>query len=160
MEEKKYSFRDGYNCKANPEIVGKRIEKLEKKNNGEVTPELVVEDAKNEKSPLHNCFEWNNDKAGERYRIQQARSLLGSLVVDIIIVKESIEVRAFVNLKTPDKEQSYCSFLIAKDDKYKMGLILQQAKNDLIRYTERYKIYKELLEITQQIKVIAESIEV
>jgi hypothetical protein len=40
-----------------------------------VTPKEILEKAKDPKSPLHKYFEWDNSKAGEQYRIYQARHL-------------------------------------------------------------------------------------
>ena len=42
--------------------------------NGEVRPSQLIEAAKPKTSPAHNGFEWNNKKAGQEYRLMQARS--------------------------------------------------------------------------------------
>lgn len=49
-----------------------------------VEPSEIVEKAKDESTELHKCFEWNNDIAAEKYRLHQARNLIGNLVVNII----------------------------------------------------------------------------
>jgi hypothetical protein len=43
---------------------------------GELTPSIVVEEAEDEESPLHDRFEWDNDKAAHEYRLAQARTLI------------------------------------------------------------------------------------
>ena len=43
------------------------------KKNGEVRPSELVEAAKPKTSPAHNGFEWDNKKAGQEYRLMQAR---------------------------------------------------------------------------------------
>lgn len=40
----------------------------------EITPEQVLEKARDEQSELHKCFEWNDSIAAEKYRLQQART--------------------------------------------------------------------------------------
>jgi hypothetical protein len=40
------------------------------------TPEGVVEAARAETSPLHGFFEWDDNIAGEKYRLGQARDLI------------------------------------------------------------------------------------
>lgn len=40
---------------------------------GEVGPELLVDSARPETSPVHHLFEWDDTTAGERYRLEQAR---------------------------------------------------------------------------------------
>lgn len=48
---------------------------------GKLTPELVVEVARDPGHPLHHRFEWNNSLAGEAYRRQQASELIRSVQV-------------------------------------------------------------------------------
>lgn len=48
---------------------------------GKLTPELVVEVARDPGHPLHHRLEWNNSLAGEAYRRQQASELIRSVQV-------------------------------------------------------------------------------
>lgn len=43
---------------------------------GAVTPSLVVEAAKDEDSPLHECFIWDDAQAAQEYRLIQARRVI------------------------------------------------------------------------------------
>ena len=45
---------------------------------GRIDPELVLDEAKDEASPLHSFFEWNDGTAATHYRIGQAYSLIAS----------------------------------------------------------------------------------
>ena len=40
-----------------------------------VTPQEILEKARDETSELHKCFEWDDSVAAERYRLQQAGNL-------------------------------------------------------------------------------------
>lgn len=60
---------------------------------GDITPEAVVDLAKNKESVLHDYFEWNNKKAAESYRLQQASGLLRRIDVVVIKGEEKIETR-------------------------------------------------------------------
>jgi hypothetical protein len=51
------------------------------KANGGLRPSEVVAAAKPKSSPLHNEFEWNDTKAGEEYRLYQARHLIRVCVI-------------------------------------------------------------------------------
>ena len=52
-------------------------------------------------SPLHRCFEWDNDRAADSYRIDQARKLIGSIVVAQIDDRPvNKEARAFVHIES------------------------------------------------------------
>ena len=46
----------------------------------EFTPEEIVESAKDETKELHKCFEWDDTKAADKYRLYQARVLTSQLV--------------------------------------------------------------------------------
>lgn len=67
-----------------------RINALDAKH-GTLTPELVVKDATSPKSPLHDYFEWDDDIAAHKFRLEQARTLIRS--VEVRITVEDIEVR-------------------------------------------------------------------
>lgn len=158
MEVKKYSFRDGFGWRVDPEVAGRRLDEIAKDRNGELTPELVLEDAEREESPLHNCFDWDNDKAGSKWRLHQARQLIGSIVVEVVI-KETENIRAFVNINYPDsKERHYVNIIDAANDEYKMKLIIDDARKQLRSWTQRFKIYQQLREVAMKIEELAETI--
>lgn len=64
--------------------IMKALKSLEALHNGMLTPYDVVEAAKNPKSPLHNSFEWDNQRAGEKYRLMQARIMLTTVKVEFM----------------------------------------------------------------------------
>lgn len=63
---------------------------------GVVTPEHVVDAARDPRSPLHEYFEWDDAEAAEAYRREQARALLRSWKVRIVTSDVSVDVPAFV----------------------------------------------------------------
>jgi hypothetical protein len=74
----------------------KALKKLMKRD-GKLHPRTVVDEARDESSPLHKHFEWDDSIAGEKYRLEQARTLICN--VRIIPDEGSKKsVRAFVNL--------------------------------------------------------------
>lgn len=93
-----------------------RIKRLET-TDGTVTPTRVVDDARADDSPLHDLFEWDDDKAAEAYRLQQARDVIGA--VHILVKSETFTYRAPAYVRDPDAEakaQGYRSVVaLAKD---------------------------------------------
>lgn len=63
-----------------------------------LTPRLVLDTAREPSHVLHSHFEWDNDEAAERYRLDQARALIRSFKV---VYREDDnarrKVRAFVS---------------------------------------------------------------
>lgn len=149
---KKYDFRPGFSWKVDPETAGKTIEQLAEKANGDVTPQMVVQEAKDKNNPLHTCFDWNNSEAGEKWRIHQARLLMGSLVVQIEYSQPQ-SIRAFVNLQTPER-QSYYPITDIMDDNAKMQLVIDQLKKKLISVSAQLRIYERLKKYSEKIDQI------
>jgi hypothetical protein len=52
------------------------IQNLAEKNEGRITPDTILADAKRKSSPLHKFFDWNDQKAGHKWRLEQARGLI------------------------------------------------------------------------------------
>jgi hypothetical protein len=58
---------------------------------------------------LHNHFEWNNTKAGEQYRLSQARNITNHIVEEIIVDGSPIEQRSFLSIVNIENEDIYVS---------------------------------------------------
>ena len=71
---------------------------------GRLTAEQVVDVARNETSALHGCFEWDDSKPAESYRIEQARELIRRVKIEITIQERTIKTVAYV--RDPDKDAS------------------------------------------------------
>jgi len=61
------------------DAIAARVALLEKRGNGRVTPEAVVDDARAPTSPLHDQFEWDEKKAAYQHNLDQARALIVSI---------------------------------------------------------------------------------
>jgi len=82
-----------------------RLRSLET-DNGELTPDRVVEDARQKSSPLHDLFEWDKSKAAQAHWIDQARVIIGA--VRVVVTNETTTVRAPVYVRDPEaKGQGY-----------------------------------------------------
>lgn len=64
-------------------------------------PQAVVAAARDEGSPLHKYFLWDDIRAAHAYRLDQARRLIRSVVVEV----EDVQVRAVYHV--PDSDRSY-----------------------------------------------------
>lgn len=86
------------------------LDALADRHNGELTPEIVVEAARDPGSPLHSYFDWNNDTAAHKFRLEQGRRLIR--VHRYEITYENMVLRTPVYVRNPDKsgnEQGYIS---------------------------------------------------
>jgi len=124
----------------------------EKSSDGGVRPEDLVKYAKPKDSPLHEHFEWDNKKAGQTYRVHQARQLIGKLRVEV----EGENVKQFhsIVLEVEEgKESKYFSLEKILTDKDLKSKALKQMVKDIKFFIKKYETHKELFEIVNTDKV-------
>lgn len=98
-------------------MISQEIISLEKKHS-RLTPALVVKAARNPKSPLHSAFEWDDSKAGEMYRLEQARSLIANVRAKITTTEHKYGYVSYIrDARVPAKEQGYVSVEKLRTDK-------------------------------------------
>lgn len=71
---------------------------IAKRDGGLLRPQAVVDEARPEESPLHRCFEWNDQIAGEKYRLVQAQQLIRSFKVVHEHDGKRVETPLFIGL--------------------------------------------------------------
>jgi hypothetical protein len=92
--------------KLTPECID-AIVALESKQ-GKLEPDQIINEAVKEDSPLHYYFEWDDEKAGQAHRLDQARELIRR--VKIVVTYEETEiktVRYIRDVETAGDEQGY-----------------------------------------------------
>jgi hypothetical protein len=115
-----------------------------------ITPQEVLEKAKDENSELHKCFEWNNDVAAEKYRLQQARAIIINLVYTPK-EKEEQTVRCFQITTERSVYQPTKQFLV-QENEYQS--LLARAKAELESFRKRYSTLTELEQVFEQIDIL------
>jgi hypothetical protein len=80
----------------------KLLTDMARRNGGVLKVEDVIAEASSADSILHKHFEWDDTKAAENYRREQARSLIQRCKITLV-EGEPVSVRAFVSLPT-DRE--------------------------------------------------------
>lgn len=77
-----YKFKQGNTFKGiDAQVVGDELERIRRANDGKLESTEVVRWAAEPDSPIHNAFTWDNEKAAEAYRLDEARSLIKSVVI-------------------------------------------------------------------------------
>jgi hypothetical protein len=147
----------GDNDSPTAQIVGKRLAEIAARNGG-IEPIYVVEDARNETSPLHKYFEWDDGEAAEKYRLHQARSLVNRVGVRYLDKPDAPIVQAFVNVlprsDDGDDHQRYEPVLSVMSDAEKRRRFMRQAINELRAWQKRYADLQELAEVFDAINRI------
>lgn len=71
---------------------------------GRILPKLVVEAAKNPRSPLHKEFEWDDKKAGYLWRLNRAQELIRE--IKMRVEYDTITVACPVYVSDPSSRES------------------------------------------------------
>ena len=135
---RKYKLKRGLPVSA--DIVAKEINALMKSNKGIISPNQLVNSAKKKKSPIHDCFTWDDTKAAKKYRIEEAKYLLRTVIVEYIQENKTYTTRAFVS--TNDKEYQKIESVLADDELVEH--LLEQAKKDFLAYKSKYQHLEKL----------------
>lgn len=142
-----YGWRSGSRVNLDAQAVGAAIERLTKRHNGVLEPGHIVDAARDEASPMHPHFQWDDAAAAELYREDQARELVRSLTVDISRSNlESRPIRAFVNVETGG-ERGYVSTATAMSSEDLRRQVLQRAFAELEAWRARHAELSELARI-------------
>ena len=136
-------------------IVGKEIEKIIEENSGAIIPETIVRRAKPKKSPIHNCFEWDDKVAAHLYRVEQASHLLRSVtVVTQAADDETIEVRAFPNIKS-EGGSYYTTIARVMDDVELSDQLESQILRELTYLRNKHKAQKTFRDVWHAVDALS-----
>ena len=92
-----FKFRESSGLAGNAQVVGETLHQIHRRH-GKLTPFEVVDAARSRKSALHRYFQWDNDKAADEYRKEQARYLIACVVTVQTGEDEVQPVRSFVSI--------------------------------------------------------------
>ena len=151
-----YEFADGARFQAgantNAKLVGEHLELLRQQCKGELTPQDVLADARNDNSPLHTFFEWNDGQAAEQFRLQQARGLIRSVVAIYVSEdKPAVRTKAYVHIPEPSAPH-YREAGHAMSQAKTRQMVLQRAWRELAAWKQRYADIKEFAELFEVIE--------
>lgn len=136
--------------------VEKRLNELAEQNGGLLLPEHVVDDAKKKTSPLHNHFEWDNNKAGHAWRLEQARVLIRS--VKIKVTEESVTVRANAYVQSADDGKGYKRTEVVRQDPEEARRTLKNEIRSLWYVVERVQKMAAALGLKDKVEMIIQRI--
>lgn len=119
----------------------------------EITPENVLNKARNEDTELHRCIEWDDSVASEKYRLIQARDIIRSIVIVTPEKEEQepVKIRTF-QISSETNVYKPTRVFLQEPDEYKT--LLKRAKEELAAFRQRYKMLSELEAIFAEIDLL------
>lgn len=134
----------GFNHKQ-AQVIGSELEKL-----GNFSPRDVLDVAKEPDSPLHLHFTWDDEKAGESWRIHEARQLVNHITVLVSVDGQKQEAKAFYSVpvrieETDTVEPRYVRIMHAVHDKAIQRTVLDDLLDDMNAFTKKYEQFKSIV---------------
>lgn len=117
-----------------------------------LTPDLVVDVARDPEHPLHGRFEWDDSVAGDAWRRHQARELIRS--VKVVYRKAEADkpersVRAFHAVRREDGHTFEPVEKVAEDP-FTRKLVLADMEREWKQLHQRYGEFEEFLSMVRQ----------
>ena len=143
-------WKNGSKISGDAEKVYCELEVI-RKHDGDITPQAVVAKAKAKRSAMHRHFEWNDESAGYRYRLEQARKLVRSIEI-IHVEAPKVPAKAYSVVTRPARSENkprkvYQSTEEALQDPVQRDEILGNAIRDAISYRRKYAALQELSQV-------------
>jgi len=132
---------------ANAQAIGEALEEL-----GEgISPDGLVDVAKTH-PVLNELFEWDDTSAAHRYRLSQARHILGHIAVVVKMPDGGMKpVRAFHSLEVVDEgdetpSRNYIHINVVKREPELAEAVVLRAKAEVKAWRQRYNHLREYFE--------------
>lgn len=155
MGTRAWQFAGGRVWPVDAQEAGDELDRIREANGGELRPEAVLSEARSESSLLHPCFEWDDSRAAEKYRREQAASLIRS--VRVLVVSEDGEkepARAYIRVLPAGADKpAYLPRAVVAAEPSLLSQAINEAVSDLRhaenRLAEFRALRKELSDLKQ-----------
>lgn len=130
------------------------LEKVRRKCGGTVPAQAVVDFARNSKTALHSRFTWNNTKAAELYRLEQARRIIRVYANILTEDRPDLVVRDYVRLPSDTPETGYRLTVDVMDDADQRMELLDTVMKELRRLRRKHYALSELASVWEAIDAV------
>lgn len=143
-----YTWAKGsrYTARTPAQVVGEALDQLQQDGGGKLTPPVVVEAARPVVSPLHEAFEWDDQRAAELHREDQARHLISSIRIVQPLANPRDEpsvIRAYVNL-SEGTARAYVPMYRVLESEELLKQAVEQAAAELRAFEKRYSEFSSI----------------
>lgn len=121
---------------------------------GELTPQIVVDEARPADAPLHGRFEWDDSVAGEKYRLVQAARLIRVVRIEYTSPNSTEKkfIRAFSSLHESGEpeRQGYAPTEEILENDVTRRILLRNMERDIVVLKKRYGHLAEFAEMMRK----------
>lgn len=144
-----FQWKQGAHIKADAQQAGVLCSRLEAE--GRLTAKALLDECRDEDSPLHNEFEWNDGIAAEKYRENQARHIINCLVT---VHESASPTRSFFNVEYKTAEYRSVTAIMQNADG--RDQLLSLALRELDAFKRKFNSLSELAAVFAAIEEIQE----
>lgn len=131
------------NYPVDAETAYKHFEEIDREN-GQLTPALLLESSRPADSVMHTCFEWNDTVAAEKYRLKQAHGMIANMMCVPVVfeqdAKEPEPIRAWHSVSGHKDAGVYRPLSVVANDTGMRAQILENALKDLKDFERKYAV--------------------
>lgn len=145
-------WQSGFEYDADPQKVYEEIAAI-----GEApTPQQIVDRAADENSAMHGCFTWDDTKAANNWRKQEARTMLSRLVIQRRADDDSVpEVRVFHHVEGYSGYRQTVQIFHRTDERL---ALLRQIYRELESLKRKYELLCDLPEMMKLLDAVNEMV--
>lgn len=133
-----YNWKSGARIPVSAQVAGDICEQLSYSPGG-LTPESLLEISRPDTAPLHKCFEWDDAKAAEQYRIGQAGQIIRSLEVEISEISSDTSAAATTRAFVTVQPKHYTRVDVVLKDAQSRECLLEQARREYESFRQKYQ---------------------
>lgn len=122
---------------------------------GSLTPENVLDASRLKTAVLHNLFNWDDAKAAEHYRLQQARTILNNIEVKVVSDGQPKKIAVYEVIRDNSTQEYKNIQSMTIND---ITFIKQRTKQELTILKDKLSVYKELSDVTTALSVAIEAL--
>lgn len=153
--ETAYEFGDGSRLKTDIDAAAavKELERIRKKH-GVLTPRSVWEESRKPSAVFHAEFEWDEKKAAEAYRDDQARCVIRA----VHILQGDVRPRAYVHVNT-DRGSHYEPIQKAMRNADLRRQVLAEAQSYLAAARNKLAVYDSYMDLLGMVNATIEAVQ-
>jgi len=149
MSHPKYVWTDGAHIKGDAQVAGEALADIRVRYHGDVVARVIVDESRPLSAPLHPFFEWNDAKAADLFREDQARHIVHSVraVQEASDGTEPTLRRVYVHVTDDDGGSRYKAIEDVMRDEELRAQVLRRALAEIKSWRARYNELHELAQL-------------
>lgn len=150
-----YSYRVPGLQKVSADVAGAECQRLDESEQG-LSPVTLLDASRDERAPLHGEFEWRDDVAAEKYRLDQAAGIIRNIVIVPVTTEDAVPQASRAFVCTPGGKSVYVSMQSAMTNDDYRNHLLSEARKEMGYFAQKYRRLTELAGVMAAIDEVLE----